>query len=183
MTSHIAPVDIVLLQTARERRHPLNTGRIVKLGVAGCRVIVGEDFSNNDELNEILDKAGDQAWLLYPGQQSSSPREILNDSASDSKPLVVILDATWKKSRKMLHLCPRLQQLPRVSLPESSVSRYRIRKVPGDGFIATVEATVALLAEVEHSPASCQQMLDTFEHMVQLQIDAMGEDTWSENYR
>ncbi|MTI12300.1 hypothetical protein E1189_04515 [Sansalvadorimonas verongulae] len=50
------------------------------------------------------------------------------------------------------------------------------------GLYSTVEATVALLAEVKHSPESCQQMLNTFERMVQLQIEAMGKDIWSANY-
>lgn len=185
---HPAPVDIVLLQTPSERKHPLNTGRLVKLGVDGCRVIVGEDFSASKELDDLLDKARDRAWLLYPGEHSVSPQTLVAQEKQQSsskaavKAVVIVLDATWRKSRKMLHLCPRLQTLPRVSLPESSVSRYRIRKVPGDGFISTVEATVALLAETGHLPEACQQMLDAFERMVQLQINAMGEETWKANY-
>lgn len=182
---HLAPVDMVLLQTASERKHPLNTGRIVKLGLDGCRVIVGEDFSKNQELNELLDKAWERTWLLYPGEQSISPKALLAESSQHNrllKPVVIVLDATWRKSRKMLHLCPRLQALSRIGLPESSVSRYRIRKVPGEGFISTVEATVTLLAEVGHLPESCQQMLDAFERMVQRQITAIGEETWKANY-
>ncbi len=180
-----APVDLVLLQTPREQKHALNTGRIVKLGVQNCRIIVGENFSEHSELNALLDVAEGRTWLLYPGEQELLPQEIMRGERQQTeheRPVVIVLDATWRKSRKMLHLCPRLGELPKVVLPEDSVSRYRIRKVPGDGFISTVEATVALLEEIGHPPNSCQQMLDTFDRMIQFQIDAMGKQVWEANY-
>jgi len=41
---------------------------------------------------------------------------------------LVVLDATWRKSRKLLHLHPLLQALPRLPLRDPPPSLYRIRK-------------------------------------------------------
>ena len=108
--------------------------------------------------------------------------ESAGERLQPTETLLVVLDATWKKSRKMLYLCPALASLPRVALPHDMISNYRLRKVPGDGHLSTVEATTAVLAELGHPTAACAQMLTAFDTMIATQIKAMGEDVWQRNY-
>ncbi|WP_422450168.1 MULTISPECIES: DTW domain-containing protein [unclassified Endozoicomonas] len=44
LKEEIACMDIIILQHPRESRHPLNTARILELGIGNCEVWVGEDF-------------------------------------------------------------------------------------------------------------------------------------------
>ncbi len=185
LETQTAPIDLLLLQTRQEQKHPLNSGRILRLGINNCQVLVGEDFSESEQLNALLKQYAGRVWLLYPGEQSLPPAELLSTGSmpqQEGRPLLIVLDATWRKSRLMLHLCPVLADLPRVSLPEAHVSQYKIRKVPGDGYLSTVEAVTTVLDEVKHPASHCQQLLAVFEQMINRQIQAMGEETFRKNY-
>ncbi len=182
-----APVRLLLLQPAKERKRPLNTGRILALGISNCDRFEGEDFSEHEALRYLLKRYRGRTWLLYPGEDAIAPKQMLSiESAGErllpTETLLVVLDATWKKSRKMLYLCRALASLPRVALPHDMTSNYRLRKVPGDGYLSTVEATTAVLAELGHPTVACEQMLTAFDTMIATQIKAMGEDVWQRNY-
>lgn len=181
-----APLRLALLQPARERKHPLNTGRIVALGIDNCDIFEGEDFSTNRAFLQLLQDYQGRTWLLYPGEQALTPEQLpggqMNKPTAPEEGLLVVLDATWKKSRKMLYLCPELAALPRVALSETMISSYRLRKVPGAGYLSTVEAVTALLARTGHPPEACAQMLAAFDAMISAQILAMGDRVWQNNY-
>ena len=81
----------------------------------------------------------------------------------------------------MLLLIPLLAQLPRVSLPEGAVSRYRLRKAPGPGALSTLEAIVQALEILE--PATLfTPLLRPFEALIEGQIEAMGAETYLKNH-
>jgi DTW domain-containing protein YfiP len=75
---------------------------------------------------------------------------------------LVVLDATWRKSRKMLHLNPALQRLPRLSLENAPASSYTIRKAHQPGQLSTLEATCAALAQLEGNPQTVQPLVNAF---------------------
>ena len=62
---------------------------------------------------------------------------------------LIVLDGTWRKSRKMLYRNPLLQQLPRLSLQRMPASHYLIRKAHRPDQLSTLEATCAALAQLE----------------------------------
>ncbi|WP_165767371.1 tRNA-uridine aminocarboxypropyltransferase [Parendozoicomonas haliclonae] len=182
-----APFRIVILRPGKEKKHALNTGGIVDLAVSNCEILEGEDFSSNEALLKLLELYQGRCWLLYPGEQVDEP-DVLSVRRAEQSPdsneqLLIVLDATWKKSRKMLYLFPRLAELPRISLSEPMASRYRLRKVPGQGFLSTVEAVVAVLEQAGHSQNACRQMLQAFESMIEHQIASMGAEVWQKNYQ
>ena len=183
LEAHKSPIQVVILQTPREQKHALNSGRIVRLGISGCRIFVGEDFSGHKELQTLLTRWHGKTWLLYPGDNALQPEQMARNSGDYGAGLLVVLDATWRKARRMLYINPFLSELPRVALPESLLSRYRIRKVPGQGYLSTVEAVVACLQRAGHPKAGCEQMLVAFEQMIDQQIQSMGETVFRENYR
>jgi DTW domain-containing protein len=78
----------------------------------------------------------------------------------------VVLDATWRKSRKMLHLSPALQRLPRLALAEVPAGRYAIRKAHKPGQLSTLEATCAALAQLEGDAGRWQPLLAAFDRFV-----------------
>jgi DTW domain-containing protein len=79
---------------------------------------------------------------------------------------LVVLDATWRKSRKMLHRSPALQRLPRLALDEVPTGRYAIRKAHKPGQLSTLEATCAALAQLEGDAARWQPLLAAFDRFV-----------------
>jgi DTW domain-containing protein YfiP len=153
----------------------LNTARLAALGLNNAELIVGEVF---EDLPQLLNRPGYQARLLFPGDEAQPMQAY---TASDEPMLLVVPDGTWRKARKMLHLNPLLAALPRVTLAEGGVSRYRLRKAPGPGALSTVEAIVQALQVLE-APASFEPLLKPFEALIEGQIAAMGEEVFQRNH-
>ena len=168
---------VLLLQHPSEVSHALNTARLAALGLTHAQLRVGEVF---DDLDQLINQPGYQARLLFPGEDT----QVLTayELADKSLPLLLVVpDGTWRKVRKLLHLNPVLAQLPRVTLPQGAVSRYRLRKAPGPGALSTLEAIVQAL-EILEAPTSFAPLLRPFEALIEGQIEAMGAETYERNH-
>ena len=168
---------VLLLQHPSEVNHALNTARLAALGLANAELRVGEVF---EDLATLLNPPGYRARLLFPGDDA----QLISAHAppGDDLPLLLVVpDGTWRKARKLLHLNPLLAQLPRVTLPEGAVSRYRLRKAPGPGALSTLEAIVQAL-EILEPATSFAPLLRPFEALIEGQIEAMGAETYQRNH-
>ncbi|MBC9000173.1 DTW domain-containing protein [Pseudomonas sp. N40(2020)] len=166
---------VLLLQHPSEVNHALNTARLAALGLTNAELIVGEVF---EDLPTLLNRPGYQARLLFPADDAQ-PVQAYGES--EQPLLLVVPDGTWRKARKMLHLNPLLAALPRVTLAEGGVSRYRLRKAPGPGALSTLEAIVQALQTLE-APVSFEPLLRPFEALIDGQIAAMGEEVFQRNH-
>ena len=83
---------------------------------------------------------------------------------------LIVLDGTWRKSRKMLHLNPLLQHLPRLTLHDAPASRYWIRKAHRSDQLSTLEATCIALTQVEGNPERFQPLLNAFDGFIAQQL-------------
>ena len=168
---------VLLLQHPSESTHALNTARLAALGLANAQLAVGEVFP---ELADWLAMPGFRPVLLFPGETAVALAD--TGSAEDSRPLLLVVpDATWRKARKLLHLNPALQALPRVTLSGGGVSRYRVRKAPTAEALSTIEAVVQALNELE-GEGRFDALLRPFEALIEGQIRAMGEETFARNH-
>src|SRR5450830_899674 len=123
----IAPVatrvSLLILQHPLEVQHAKGSGRLLHLCLPGSVLVAGEQF-DPAALAALLHEGGRQPVLLYPG--AADDPAVLATPPQGLR--LVVLDATWRKSRKMLHLNPALAALPRLSLRAMPPSHYRIRK-------------------------------------------------------
>lgn len=166
---------VLVLQHPSEVNHALNTARLAALGLTNAELIVGEVFA---DLPALLNQPGYQARLLFPGEDAQP----LQGYGADDQPLLLVVpDGTWRKARKLLHLNPLLATLPRVSLAQGGVSRYRLRKAPGPGALSTVEA-IAQALQVLEAPVCFEPLLKPFEALIEGQIAAMGEEVFLRNH-
>ncbi|NVZ72936.1 tRNA-uridine aminocarboxypropyltransferase [Pseudomonas costantinii] len=166
---------VLLLQHPSEVNHALNTARLAALGLNNAQLVVGEVF---EDLPALLNPPGYQACLLFPADDAQPLQPY---APSDSPLLLVVPDGTWRKARKLLHLNPLLAALPRVTLVDGSVSRYRLRKAPGPDALSTVEAIVQALQVLE-APVSFEPLLKPFEALIEGQIAAMGVEVFEKNH-
>lgn len=170
---------LLVIQHPSERRHPLNTARLLVRGLRNAQLLIAEQLS---EQSDVYQQLQDPAWrteLLFPGADST----LLLAAPADKRPRrLVVLDGTWRKARRILHLNPILQQLPRVALPAGLHSRYRIRKAPMEGALSTIEAGVTALGIIEPG-SDFSPLLRPFEALIEGQIEAMGDERFNRNYR
>lgn len=136
---------------------------------------VGETFSGS-VLQEWLTTGDKTSLLLYPptpetnalGIEQPAPLPDLDHLAPENLRLV-LLDATWKKSRKMLYLNPPLQKLPRLTLVDPPPSIYQIRKAHSENQLSSLEACCYAWRQLEKNPLAYQNLLDAFAGFVDQQ--------------
>ena len=169
-------VEVLVLQHPLEVHQAKGSARLLHLSLAHCGLVVGEAFAA-----PVWPTDGKHTMLLYP--------DSLQDTAPDlrvppplppewlqapSRLRLVVLDGTWRKSRKMLYQSPPLQQLPRLALRNLPPSHYRVRKAHGPDQLSTLEATCYALGQLEGGAARFQPLLDAFDGFVEGLEQAAG---------
>jgi len=161
----IAPVatrvSLLILQHPLEVQHAKGSGRLLHLCLPGSVLVAGEQF-DPAALAALLHEGGRQPVLLYPG--AADDPAVLATPPQGLR--LVVLDATWRKSRKMLHLNPALAALPRLSLRAMPPSHYRIRKAHGPDQLSSLEAAAYGLMRLEPDHAALAGLLDAFDGFV-----------------
>ena len=162
-------VDLLILQHPLEVRNAKNSARLLHLCVAGSRLEVGEAF-DGAALHALLYADGRVPLLLYPETAGELAAPFDADLLTQPDRLrLVVLDATWRKSRKMLYLNPGLQTLPRLALHDVPASAYRIRKAHAPHQLSTLEAAAVALAQLEGDAGQYRPLLQAFDGFVQQQ--------------
>jgi DTW domain-containing protein YfiP len=163
------PTEVLLLQHPLEAGNAKNSLRLLELSLARRTVAVGEAFAPR-MLEEMLRGANSDVRpvLLYPDTPGMPPATPPVDIGQPLR--LVALDATWRKSRKMLALNPALQALPRLALQAPPPSRYLIRKAHRAGQLSTLEAVCHALAQIEADPSRYLPLLAAFDGFVAEQL-------------
>lgn len=173
-------VELIILQHPTEEHRPMGTARILSLSLVNSRLLVGEDFREHDELNQLLAEPDVEHFVLYPSDVSLSAADVA--LPIEKKIRIILLDGTWKKAFKLWQLNTQLHHLPCLHLPEDLKGNYRIRKAPSENALSTVEAGFHVLSmmqpEKDFSP-----LLDAFEAMIDYQIQQMPAGVFERNYR
>ena len=160
-----AQVEVLILQHPLEVHNAKGSARLLHLSLTGSVLVTGEAF-DPDELAALLFSGGRIPVLLYPSADKLPEAAVL---AAPSNLRLVVLDGTWRKSRKMLHLNPALQTLPRLALEGMPESHYRIRKAHAPDQLSSMEATAYALMRLESSEAPFAPLLAGFDGFVDQQ--------------
>ena len=171
-------VEVLILQHPLEVAHAKGSARLLHLGLTHSRLLTGEVFDVQACLAQMDAALEDgvspkRNILLYPSPEASQPGGMPSPPPLESACLrapaqlrLIVLDGTWRKSRKMLYINPPLQQLPRLSLQGLPASQYLIRKAHRPGQLSTLEATCAALAQLEGDPDRFEPLLRSFDGFV-----------------
>jgi DTW domain-containing protein YfiP len=175
VTPLAASVELLVLQHPLEVRNAKNSARLLHLCLPGSRIEAGETF-DAAALDALLYADGRTPLLLYPDTPGDAALGIAPppalDAAVPARPddlRLVVLDATWRKSRKMLYLNPGLQRLPRLALADVPASAYRIRKAHAPHQLSTLEAAALALGQLEGDGAAHAPLLEAFDGFVEQQ--------------
>jgi DTW domain-containing protein YfiP len=115
------------------------------------------------------------AILLYPDTPDdvgmAQPATLVDLARAEPEELrLVVIDGTWRKSRKMLYANPLLQSLPHLPLRDAPASQYLIRKANGAHQLSTLEATCYALMQLEKNNAGYAPLLEAFNGFVAQQL-------------
>ena len=174
-------VEVVILQHPLEVAQAKGSARLLHLSLQRSRLVTGEVFEAST-LHALLtapfepqsdDTQPRQTLLLYPDTPSESDLPLVSPPLLEARHLehpsklrLVVLDGTWRKSRKMLYLNPLLQGLPRLALRDLPPSHYLIRKAHRPDQRSTLEATCAALAQLEGDTGQFGALMAAFDGFV-----------------
>jgi DTW domain-containing protein YfiP len=167
VTPHDNRVQLVILQHPLEVHNAKNSARLLHLSLTNSQLLTGETFAPGN-LQALLNDQRHNILLCPtpPDPSLPEPPPLPSPLPPPEQLRLILLDATWRKSRKMLYLNPRLQQLPRLSLADTPPSRYLIRKAHRDGQLSTFEASCYALAQLEGDLVDYRPLLEAFDLFV-----------------
>ncbi|MDB5886271.1 MAG: domain containing protein [Polaromonas sp.] len=176
---------MLILQHPLEAGNPKGSARLLHLSLPRSRMATGEAFDPQRLASLLTGPWGSahaagslkQPILLYPdtpcAQAPSQAAAAFPAPVSLQQPVrlrLVVLDGTWRKSLKMLHGNPLLQQLPRMALRELPASHYLIRRAHRPDQLSTLEATCAALAQLQGPAEPFLPLLAAFDSFVAWQM-------------
>lgn len=152
--------ELLILQHPDEAGHAKNTATFLMLGLQPVRLLRGEAF------DAALAAPG--TALLYPAAGSQLP------GAPAAVNRLVLLDGSWRQSRRLLAANPWLSALPRLALPERP-GRYALRRAHRPGQLSTLEAGLHALALLEGGPERFDPLWAAFDAFVRTGLSRRGE--------
>ena len=167
--NHLVALDnrikLLIIQHPQEVSHPFNTARIVALCLSNVELVVAELL--DEELADRIENSN--SILLYPDTQLGAAQgEFAKVADKGSFEQLIVIDASWKKSKKMLFSNPALQMLPRLSLTDTQPSRYQVRKSAIKGALSTLESVIEAYKVIEPEN-DLTPLIEPFDRMIQIQ--------------
>lgn len=158
-------IEVLILQHPLEQHHVKGTARLLHLCLPHSRLLVGECF-DAAELRALL--GAGPSVLLYPPTPGppDAPPPPAAAPAGDATRQLVVLDGTWRKSRRMLALNPALLALPRLALADPPAGGYRIRRARHAHQLSTLEATALALEQLEQRPPRSLALWAAFDGLI-----------------
>ncbi|WP_076591206.1 tRNA-uridine aminocarboxypropyltransferase [Herminiimonas arsenitoxidans] len=182
ITPVVHEVEVLFLQHPLEVNNAKGSARLLHLSLPHSRLIVGENF-DADELHTWLYETFPGTDSMTPANKNIRPILLYPDTPEDQNitttpPFeyakqdatvqyrLVVLDGTWRKSRKMLYQNPLLQQLPRLPLANLPASHYTIRKAHKPDQLSSFEASCYALMQLEKNAERYLPLLAAFDGFV-----------------
>jgi DTW domain-containing protein YfiP len=95
---------------------------------------------------------GEGVWMLFPsGRGAGAPGDAIGPQGGGRSVVpvrLVVPDGSWRQARRIIQRIPRLDQLPRMSVPPAPEKR-RLRRPPHEEGLSTLEAIARALAVLE----------------------------------
>jgi DTW domain-containing protein YfiP len=135
--------EVLVVRHHWEAFKSTGTARLAALSLSNLSIL-DMAMENPQPVRDAL-RGLEDAWLLYP--DGATPGSI----GSARPRTLVVLDGTWKQTRKMVRRLPELARLPRFSLPPApgDERRDRLREAPRPGARSTLESIADALSELD----------------------------------
>jgi tRNA-uridine aminocarboxypropyltransferase len=182
-------INVYILQHSDEVKNAKGTAIIAGLYLSDCVIWKTDDEVNNKALNSLIEKEPDTTYLVYPDKNSIQLKEwgkiikCKSDELKSNRINLILIDASWRKAKKIYHSSSVLNKITCISLDKSNASNYRIRKIPEPGYISTIEAIVVCLSSVADSKNKYQPLLGVFDKMIDSQIEDMGKQVYASHHQ
>ena len=157
----VSSTRLLIWQHPNEVHHVKGSGRLLHLCLPDSVIISAEHLRLQQVLEFAQLESSDELALLYPNDDLAGAFASSQIADCSKLKTLVLLDASWRDSRKLLRLNPYLLDLPRYALQHSYAPRYRIRKAHKAGQLSSMEAGIYALSEINKTRRSDRVLADS----------------------
>lgn len=138
-------IKFVILIHPIEVKRRIATGRMAHLCMQNSELIMGQNYTCNARVNDILHDSENHPLLLYPGKNAVRLDAMPQTSrtsvfAQGKKPVVFVIDGTWATARKTMAQSQNLKTITQICFTPRQPSTFRVRKQPAPECYSTIEA-------------------------------------------
>ena len=167
---------VILMHPKEARKQKTGTARLAKLCLTNAELLIGMDFTRNERVNALLRDPSYSPFVLYPGPKAvnfKTPGGMLLPAGKTL--LVFVIDGTWGCAKSLLNKSKNVRALPRLSFFRGYVSKFAIKKQPGEHCVSTIEALYYLCREAEEAGyenlgAQSGNLMTVFKKLVDTQL-------------
>ncbi|MBO9667653.1 MAG: DTW domain-containing protein [Bdellovibrio sp.] len=174
-------IDFVILIHPIEVKRRIATGRMSHLVLQNSHLLMGQDYTRDHKVNEILNDPNRHCVMLYPGRQSKNLSPMSEGERGELFPqgkrlTIVVIDGTWATAIKTVRQSQNLQNVQRICFNPEKPSTFRVRKQPHAACYSTIEAihqTIELVGSTQGFDVSSREhdkLLYVFDKMVEMQL-------------
>lgn len=177
-------IKFIFLMHPKEAKHQrTGTGRLSHIALKDSEIIVGLDFSKNEYFLSLINDNKYFPVLMYPGDDAWTARRAgFKEAAEGRQLLVIIIDATWFCSRKIIEHNQFLLELPRVSFYGEYRSIFTFKREPRPEYISTIETCYYFIKELQSlnsgelvKDCDPEPLMNVFKAMIKDQIQCEND--------
>lgn len=160
-------LDIVLLMHTDEILKPTNTGHLISdVLPEQCFSFEWSRTEPSPDLLNILTDPKRQIIILYPASEERESYTGIPETLGDKILTLVVIDGTWRQSKKIFNLSEWLQTYPVLTLAIAEQANYGLRKAKELNQLSTAEACALALAQCNEINAAkiLQAYFTVFNH-------------------
>lgn len=172
----------ILMHPMEARKEHVGTGRLTKIAMKNCEIIVDKDFDQNRDVQSLINSETHFSMILYPGKKSLNiSKEIFpKDYFQGKTPVVFVLDGTWPCAKSMMRDSKTLHDLPRISFDSSIESQFVIKHQPLKFCLSTIESIYHVLVALEKQGLEQlgnkkEELITTLQKLVDFQIKCASD--------
>jgi DTW domain-containing protein YfiP len=143
-------VEVVVVRHEREAWKSTGTARIALHALKNSQLVEYRD--DGMVCNEILSELLTGTALLFPDADEGKTFA----EAPSTVSRLLVLDGTWRQTRRMLKRLPVLSSVPRIMLGEKALAPLRLRDSDDPCGRSTLEAIADALDQLQEPTASAQ---------------------------
>ena len=185
MCDYINTIDtntkfIILMHPKEYRKTKNGTGHFTHKSLRNSKLFIGIDFSNNKEINSIINSSKNECYLLYPHEKAINLNK--QDLKTNKNLVLFIIDSTWPCSKKILKTSRNIYSLNKISFDSQKISDFKIKTQPQKYCLSTIETTQYILELLNYQKIenieniSINNFIKPFEKMVEYQISCANTE-------
>ncbi|MEP3351150.1 MAG: tRNA-uridine aminocarboxypropyltransferase [Marinomonas sp.] len=148
-------LKVLVIQDPKEAKHAKNTVSLLCLGLPSVECISIDD---RNLLEANLSEMEASKWrLVFPCDDAVAVESMSRDDLAQIEG-VILLDATWRKAKKMYFTEPLLSSFRAITFSQPPEGKYAIRKSPNDVSVSTLEACAYIVEQI--TEANMQPLRD-----------------------